>query len=114
MRISDWSSDVCSSDLSPPQAPAGPARRRSRAGPAATGRGAGRDGGARRSEERRVGKSVSVRVDLGGSRIIKKTKQTNRDATNRVRTYMRHKHHNSINSMQLSKLITHKMHITAS
>src|SRR3546814_17675099 len=25
-----------------------------------------------RSEERRVGKSVSVRVDLGGSRIIKK------------------------------------------
>src|SRR3546814_15185204 len=31
-----------------------------------------------RSEERRVGKSVSVRVDLGGSRIIKtkKTKET--------------------------------------
>src|SRR3546814_12221712 len=27
-----------------------------------------------RSEERRVGKSVSVRVDLGGRRIIKKTK----------------------------------------
>src|SRR3546814_13816536 len=26
----------------------------------------------RRSEERRVGKSVSVRVDLGGRRIIKK------------------------------------------
>src|SRR3546814_15625978 len=26
-----------------------------------------------RSEERRVGKSVSVRVDLGGRRIIKKT-----------------------------------------
>src|SRR3546814_15107071 len=28
-----------------------------------------------RSEERRVGKSVSVRVDLGGRRIIKKKKQ---------------------------------------
>src|SRR3546814_20797134 len=28
-----------------------------------------------RSEERRVGKSVSVRVDLGGRRIIYKTKQ---------------------------------------
>src|SRR3546814_18397553 len=28
----------------------------------------------RRSEERRVGKSVSVRVDLGGRRIIKKKK----------------------------------------
>src|SRR3546814_13397623 len=30
----------------------------------------------RRSEERRVGKSVSVRVDLGGRRVIKKKKQT--------------------------------------
>src|SRR3546814_17108053 len=29
-----------------------------------------------RSEERRVGKSVSVRVDLGGRRIIKKTTHT--------------------------------------
>src|SRR3546814_12010151 len=29
----------------------------------------------RRSEERRVGKSVSVRVDLGGRRIIKKKKE---------------------------------------
>src|SRR3546814_4003562 len=29
----------------------------------------------KRSEERRVGKSVSVRVDLGGRRIIKKKKQ---------------------------------------
>src|SRR6056297_3986257 len=30
-----------------------------------------------RSEERRVGKSVSVRVDLGGRRIIKKKKNKN-------------------------------------
>src|SRR3546814_19315722 len=29
-----------------------------------------------RSEERRVGKSVSVRVDLGGRRFIKKNKYT--------------------------------------
>src|SRR3546814_20053453 len=29
---------------------------------------------AKRSEERRVGKRVSVRVDLGGSRLIKKKK----------------------------------------
>src|SRR3546814_20478424 len=29
-----------------------------------------------RSEERRVGKGVSVRVDLGGGRIIKKKKKT--------------------------------------
>src|SRR3546814_14932024 len=32
------------------------------------------DLGQARSEERRVGKSVSVRVDLGGCRILKKTK----------------------------------------
>src|SRR3546814_20878741 len=31
-----------------------------------------------RSEERRVGKSVSVRVDLGGRRIIKKKKKKNK------------------------------------
>src|SRR3546814_18591057 len=36
--------------------------------------GAGQDRLAARSEERRVGKSVSVRVDLGGRRIIKKKK----------------------------------------
>src|SRR3546814_3929358 len=33
--------------------------------------------GLRRSEERRVGKSVSVRVDRGGRRILKKKKATN-------------------------------------
>src|SRR3546814_15953839 len=32
------------------------------------------DAAPRRSEERRVGKSVSVRVDLGGRRIIKQKK----------------------------------------
>src|SRR3546814_13340580 len=37
------------------------------------------DGGFVRSEERRVGKSVSVRVDLGGRRIIKK-KRSNVEA----------------------------------
>src|SRR3546814_13363984 len=31
-----------------------------------------------RSEERRVGKSVSVRVDLGGRRLIKKKKHTSK------------------------------------
>src|SRR3546814_21029797 len=35
-----------------------------------------RDTDDRRSEERRVGKSGSVSVDLGGRRIIKKTKKT--------------------------------------
>src|SRR3546814_16909757 len=86
MRISDWSSDVCSSDLLLPVGDD-------------LGRDAGRlvhdlahrdafgeidvmgdavllgddrDGIGVRSEERRVGKDVSVRVDLGGRRIIKK------------------------------------------
>src|SRR3546814_15145308 len=88
MRISDWSSDVCSSDL----------RVRSafrdhkplkgyevdqvardvidRAGKGEyfchrTGHSIGQE----RSEERREGKSVSVRVDLGGRRIIQKKKK---------------------------------------
>src|SRR3546814_12966823 len=36
-----------------------------------------------RSEERREGKSVSVRVDLGGCRIINKTKQIARPYTSK-------------------------------
>src|SRR3546814_17542592 len=78
MRISDWSSDVCSSDL------------------VAESHGNGREifaekgkcllAGERcvakivpnRSEERRVGKECVVRVDLGGRRIIKKKKEDNR------------------------------------
>src|SRR3546814_20175626 len=117
MRISDWSSDVCSSDLDQLQG----ARAQSRQDALAAGRGQARGGGGdRRLEEagtRRKagspavgrgyfpacgrgdsarpcvtaaatsaqqttdrksvvsGKSVSVRVDLGGSRIIKKTKK---------------------------------------
>src|SRR3546814_19455146 len=66
MRISDWSSDVCSSDLGPP--PGDRADRTRRRLPPAALRRPGRG----RSEERRVGKSVSVRVDLGGRRTITK------------------------------------------
>src|SRR3546814_7666051 len=93
MRISDWSSDVCSSDLNggyrqcrtrvenrtlsleatefqlQPAVGEGaviPAQRRRR------GDDFGRLHG--RSEERRVGKEWSVRVDLGGRRIIKQKK----------------------------------------
>src|SRR3546814_21085969 len=101
MRISDWSSDVCSSDLC---VQAQGARIDENNGQhalergrkvqglyrACRGRGAGRverrlavADRARgvmlwspmRSEERRVGKSVSVRVDLGGRRIIKKKRE---------------------------------------
>src|SRR3546814_18203427 len=113
VRISDWSSDVCSSDLldsqerrrtgahPPPVAqqslwPRGtglrrqgrPSRLDDRDRPALAEESADRGrrgravGGRRlrlcgrgRSEERRVGKEWVVRVNLGGRRSIKKTKQ---------------------------------------
>src|SRR3546814_20894773 len=89
MRISDWSSDVCSSDLSAALVRAGACeavvgalqQHTSVAGVAEWACCAIRnlmynnnDNSAARSEERRVGKSVSVRVDLGGRRIIKTKK----------------------------------------
>src|SRR3546814_14369566 len=68
MRISDWSSDVCSSDL-------GPCPRISSTCGAAWPRFAASDRPPRRWSDRKSvveGMSVSVRVDLGGRRIIKK------------------------------------------
>src|SRR3546814_16090871 len=108
MRISDWSSDVCSSDLAPQAVPphprpspgsdgaARPRRDRCGQGRRRQGKGAGEDGSrsagrggcGRRCERQGVGedgdrksvgqgKSVSVRVDLGGRRFITK-KKTNK------------------------------------
>src|SRR3546814_5860468 len=93
MRISDWSSDVCSSDL-----PRLPRCRRARAGArrgeknrdgswrrpgarplpalARARQSHGRRRHRRRSEERVYGKSVSVRVVLGGCRTSKKPNNT--------------------------------------
>src|SRR3546814_13194991 len=102
MRISDWSADVCSSDLNGPEqgvgaipqenAEAGEGkanqngrRRRARAeavmagyaARAVTHRIAAERCGNQVDRKRVVlGKSVSVRVDLGGRRLIK-TKKTN-------------------------------------
>src|SRR3546814_19205551 len=83
MRISDWSSDVCSSDLFLVGLCQlefcvvhrdGRLRLTYRCFLLRHTCGKPRDAGlGGRSEERRVGKSVSVRVDLGGRRIIKKT-----------------------------------------
>src|SRR3546814_10320330 len=83
MRISDWSSDVCSSDLSVPCRRAWPGTWRGPPRPSAR-RPSRRSRGAppRRRSRRRaaprdrtsvvLGKSVSVRVDLGGLRLIQK------------------------------------------
>src|SRR3546814_13411362 len=101
MRISDWSSDVCSSDLS--RAAGAGGRRgpdlalefpvgagidegrfrhcfREQLRPQAGGTGAARADPADRGDRKSVveGKSVSVRVDLGGRRIINK-KKNNRE-----------------------------------
>src|SRR3546814_16920180 len=88
MRISDWSSDVCSSDL---RAQSHEDRRRHlhlhqrehhHREPAEQQRSAPwlsqRKSSATRTRDRKSvvsGKSVSVRVDLGGRRIIKKKKK---------------------------------------
>src|SRR3546814_10975178 len=106
MRISDWSSDVCSSDLlkgktiavdgagTTPYFVLMVMLHRNGLGPkdvqfatlapnpAAQAFVAGQYDAAstyERSEERREGKGVSVRVDLGGRRIIQKKKNTTRD-----------------------------------
>src|SRR3546814_12193808 len=91
MRISDWSSDVCSSDLwglqEPSEAPRAawcqvgwmirlrrrPPRREARHRPAAMVAATGETEAPGPDRKSVVsGKSVSVRVDIGGSRIIKK------------------------------------------
>src|SRR3546814_17243270 len=75
LRISDWSSDVCSSDLRVlPYAAAGAALA------LAVGFYLALFGALPALQHRQIGRascreSVSVRVDLGGRRIIKKTKQ---------------------------------------
>src|SRR3546814_13651324 len=99
MRISDWSSDVCSSDLPVPELPAidnpygilvtgiggtGVVTIGSLLGMAAHLENKGvtvldMAGLAQKGDRKSVvkGKSVSVRVDLGGRRIIKKKKKKN-------------------------------------
>src|SRR3546814_7262929 len=96
MRISDWSSDVCSSDLTQMEAPVEvTGRHRPRGAVDVPGRGhvsqatvdviGGHRGSAYGSSDRRSGvsgKSVSVRVDLGGRRRIS-TKKTHTNNTNK-------------------------------
>src|SRR3546814_17628687 len=106
MRISDWSSDVCSSDLGKPMI-VGITEANGNASDMTRYQAQNQEGGVyvdfvkpamkkyfdvkesqwpngeynrhsltwMRSEERRVGNECAVRVDLGGSRIIKKKKR---------------------------------------
>src|SRR3546814_15216616 len=114
MRISDWSSDVCSSDLPRQCAASGPGGRRQHRRHYRAVRSA-RHPASRRGLRRALhrsqsllavtdrksvvsGKSVSVRVDLGGRRIIKKKKKqtTKKTCTNRPVT--RHNKKNRYNN----------------
>src|SRR3546814_12881673 len=106
MRISDWSSDVCSSDLPPPLKDTqsallcAAAHRHSRAtSGGADGLGdvalparqiLSRDPRLRGDRKRVVwGKRVSVRVNLGGRRIIKKKKRQDKTYRRSTRTTMK-------------------------
>src|SRR3546814_17435327 len=97
MRISDWSSDVCSSDLcadvGDQDARRGAPRARRDRRPCA-GQLSRADGPQPRRlvQDRKSvveGKSVSVRVDLGGRRIIKKKTKTNTQADSTTRSIKR-------------------------
>src|SRR3546814_18491077 len=109
LRISDWSSDVCSSDLScgghdqtrrrrpfhpgavlrahSPQIP----RAEHHLEPAESCHAHGwTEGGAVARQDRKSvvsGKSVSVRVDLGGRRIIKKTTTQHNNSEIQIKYY---------------------------
>src|SRR3546814_10980571 len=106
MRISDWSSDVCSSDLAgddftPDSSRRNPSSRAPRSaressvancGSRCSKRVPKRRRSAAASDRKSVvwGKSVSVRVDLGGRRIIKKKKRINDKWTKYIRYTYRH------------------------
>src|SRR3546814_16145519 len=116
MRISDWSSDVCSSDLSPQHSSAQSGRSRISVGPEPSGlnpsggiicgadtTGAGnasaRPNGMRRIDSRPTmgadrksvveGKMVSVRLDLGGRRILN-TKNLRPSIVNHLEFHQQH------------------------
>src|SRR3546814_20542475 len=82
MRISDWSSDVCSSDLI--FCVALPLDRFAIGGVDAQKMGQLAVDGHEDRKSVVEGKSVSVRVDLGGSRIIKKKQNISKNRTEKT------------------------------
>src|SRR3546814_19641766 len=101
MRISDWSSDVCSSDLPMPTTmKRSPARwwiwARSTPAPSSAGSCPPMCPRIRSPRSRTWprdrksvvwGKSVSVRVDIGGRRILKKKKKSNNNTLHSINQY---------------------------
>src|SRR3546814_16509511 len=92
MLISDWSSDVCSSDLAVPAAPIHSGKNATSPGTMVDCQGPGSaqptsptSAAARKTPaDRKIvvsGKRVSVRVDLGGRRIIKNKMKTSHVST---------------------------------
>src|SRR3546814_15154255 len=106
MRISDWSSDVCSSDLGPHRdmpVLVGKARlAQPQARRVDDGRDRRHDTALSAPDRKSVvsGKSVSVRVDLGGRRIIKK-KQSVTAIVDLNYTPILEKHHQTHTQLQL-------------
>src|SRR3546814_20510851 len=98
MRISDWSSDVCSSDLLGELERREPALLLDQHAPGEWQDAAeARQADPQEGEEQQIGRAscrervVSVRVDLGGRRIIKQ-KKNGKSKTYNVTTKRRNKH----------------------
>src|SRR3546814_18367614 len=114
MRISDWSSDVCSSDL-PGRLAAGADRlARHRGGMGRRHRRrvpglAAVPGGHRDRKSVVLGKSVSVRVDVGGRRIIKKKQNMQVDIKTESRKNRRNEKTDT--SIHHYKKITSQLHV---
>src|SRR3546814_14622986 len=96
MRISDWSSDVCSSDLQVPERGRADFETRRRISLACKAGEIKSDVGRGSVDDRRTagdrksvveGKSVAVRVDHGGRRIINKKKQQSTENHDKYHTH---------------------------
>src|SRR3546814_18728987 len=104
MRISDWSSDVCSSDLLVRDGKVdlvmlGRALLDNPHWPYEAARALGKIGRASCK-----GKSVSVRVDLGGRRIIKNKNRHQQDICTLTRIEKKHKHHQPTHQLSQTRI----------
>src|SRR3546814_16959885 len=104
MRISDWSSDVCASDLAVMRGDGEEAARRMRAHLMNATGALERHAASLKAEDRKSvvsGKSVSVSVDLGGRRIITKKNNNQQDQSTTDTT---------TTSIRITLSLTHQAH----